>query len=210
MLQLSRQYLPYPAPIVLTLDTATQDKEYDFGGNGIILVGATGTVSVRLNERENPLINLNQLGTVIGPFYRLFITWTAQAGKVATLVLTNGFLNALSNPTAILVDSSGLLGTPMQASQTPTVYNVTMTLQSTEYSLLLPVNCKRFQMHVQDDSAGYQVAFVTGKVAGPTAPYINVLVGGYYYETDLTLPAVTLYFACASAAGKIMEIIAWT
>jgi hypothetical protein len=202
------QYFPYPAPIVLALDNATVDWEQDIGGLGLALANATGTVQVRLNELDNPLLTLNQLGALNAPFQRLFFTWAAQPGKVATIYITNGNLSLVSNPSAILVDASGLLGNPMQASATPTVYNVACTNANQEYSQALPTGCKRFEMHVLDDSSAYRVAYVAGKVAGPTAPYLNKMQAAYYWEEQLTLSGKTLYFA-TSNAGVVMEILAW-
>ena len=93
---------------------------------------------------------------------------------------------------------------------TPTIYNVTMTTINTQYSQALPAGVKRFQIGTQDGTA-FRLAFVTGKVAGPTAPYYQTLTGEIYYEGEIDPVAgtITLYFACATA-GKIVQIIAWT
>ena len=90
---------------------------------------------------------------------------------------------------------------------TPAIYNVTMTSADTEYSQALPTNTKKFLIHTRDGTT-FRLAFVTGKVAMPTAPYFTVLANDIYYEDDIKATP-TLYFGCASA-GKVIEIIAWS
>ena len=89
-----------------------------------------------------------------------------------------------------------------------TIYNVTMTSADTEYSQALPANTKRFSLQCLTNF-DVRFAFVTGKVAAPTAPYALVRAGMNYYEENLNLAAVTVYVACADAA-KVAEIVAWT
>jgi len=207
-MSISRPELQYQPNIDLDLGTARSNVEVQIGGTGLTLVGATGQVYVRLNEPQNPIIDMNKAFSVTGQFYRIFITNTAQAGLVATLLVNSP---SMSQTGIIPVSNtiSGLPGTLVQVGLTPTVYNVTMTLTDTEYSQVLPTNTKRITAHVQDDSVAFRLAYATGEVAGPTAPYINVLLNGYYVEDSLLLPAgTTLYFAC-TAVGKIMEIIVW-
>lgn len=97
-------------------------------------------------------------------------------------------------------------------ADTPFIHNVTMTVADTEYNQELPQGCKQFTIHTRDESE-FRLAFVTGKVATPVAPYLTVLANSRYYENDLYIDAptgsrVTLYFASASA-GKIIEIVSW-
>jgi len=90
---------------------------------------------------------------------------------------------------------------------TPVIYNVTMTLADTEYSQVLPANTKKFLIHTRDGTT-FRIAFVTGKVATPTAPYFTI-PGGNGYSEDGIKATPTLYFGCGSAAKEI-EIIAWS
>lgn len=89
----------------------------------------------------------------------------------------------------------------------PTIFNVTMTLANTEYSQPLPANTRAIEFHTQAESA-FRFAWITGKVAAPTAPYYSVLSGARYWKDHIHFNDVTLYFA-SSNAGKIIEIIAW-
>jgi len=95
----------------------------------------------------------------------------------------------------------------VEYSQTPVIYNVTMTSANTEYSQALPANTKKFLVHTRDGTA-FRLAFVTGKVAAPTEPYFTI-DGVPYWEDHINPALLTLYFACASA-GKVVEIIAWS
>jgi len=94
------------------------------------------------------------------------------------------------------------------AAPTPTIYNVTMTDADTEYSQALPTNCKKFTIQTRDGTS-FRIAFTTGKVAGPTAPYFTVPEYSTYNEDNLDLSDKTIYFACGSA-GKIIELLAWS
>lgn len=99
---------------------------------------------------------------------------------------------------------------PSWTVQTPTVYNVTMTNADTEYSQALPAGCKRFSLSIRGGVSTdvLRFAYVTGKVATPTAPYMQMTGDAEKYEMDLSLDAQTLYFACAGA-GKVAQIEAW-
>jgi len=92
--------------------------------------------------------------------------------------------------------------------ETPTVYNVTLTAADTEYSQALPSSTRelRFRCRTLYD---VRYAFVTGKVATPTAPYVT-LPAGMEYSSDLNdLTAKSLYFA-TEEAGVVVEIEVWT
>lgn len=92
-------------------------------------------------------------------------------------------------------------------SATPTLYAVTMTNANTEYSQLLTTGTKKLMFHCQDGTA-FRYAWVTGKVATPTAPYITVPANTSVNLDGLYLTSKTLYVACAST-GKIIEIEEW-
>jgi len=87
-------------------------------------------------------------------------------------------------------------------------YNVTLTSADTEYSQVLPDNTKRFTVQSRS-SDDIRFAFVTGKVASPTAPYFTLKTGQNYYESNLDLDSKTLYLA-SSSAGVIVEILIGT
>ena len=86
-------------------------------------------------------------------------------------------------------------------------YNVTMTLADTQYSQVLPDGTKSITYGVQGgvSTDSYRTAFITGKVATPTAPYESLLGDVVVNKDGLNLVGKTLYFA-SSAAGKVMQI----
>ena len=98
--------------------------------------------------------------------------------------------------------------TGVKEAKEPTIYNKTLTLANTEYSQVLPDHTKKltFQCRTAFD---IRFAFVTGKVATPTAPYMTIKANGAYDEKDLDLVGKTLYLACGNAA-KVVEILVYT
>lgn len=86
----------------------------------------------------------------------------------------------------------------------PTIYNVTMTNASTEYSQALPANTRKFLIKCR---TGYdiQVCFANGQ-SGTT--YLTVPAGFSYGEDQINDASITLYFQCATA-GQVAEIVAW-
>ena len=90
---------------------------------------------------------------------------------------------------------------------TPTEYNVTLTNANTEYSQALPANTRALCFRCR---TGVQVryAWVTGKVAAPTANYQTLVAGAEYVRTGVKLAAATLYWASATA-GAIVELECW-
>ena len=92
---------------------------------------------------------------------------------------------------------------------TPTPYNLTLTSANTEYSQALPAGCKYFSVQNRSDN-DLRLAFVTGKVAAPTAPYVTIKDGSAYNSPEkLCVGALTLYLA-SGTAGDIAEIVAYS
>ena len=85
-----------------------------------------------------------------------------------------------------------------------TSYNVTIVLADTEYSQALPSSTRelRFRCRTLFD---VRFAWVTGKVATPTAPYLTLPAGCDYYSDKKDLTGKTLYLA-SSEAGVVVEI----
>lgn len=93
---------------------------------------------------------------------------------------------------------------------TPTVYNVTCTVADTQYSQALPANCRKFELQARTEAI-LRFAFVTGKVATPTAPWLTLKAGDYYYSPDMMQTASpSTLFVASPTAGTVVEILAWT
>lgn len=95
----------------------------------------------------------------------------------------------------------------------PIIYNVTMTVADTEYSQQLSQYTKKFLIHTRDESE-FRLAFVTGKVATPTAPWMTIPSASRLFEDGLFLRVQqddwdgTLYFS-SDDTGKVIEILEW-
>ena len=103
---------------------------------------------------------------------------------------------------------SGIDG--LQVPTTPVIYNVSLVTKDTEYSQALPANTKKISISIMGGAAAdtYRLAFVTGKVATPVAPYLQLTQDKEFYEPDIKLAAATLYIA-SSADAKVAQIICW-
>jgi hypothetical protein len=100
--------------------------------------------------------------------------------------------------------SNPLPVTSAMGGVTPTLYNATLTLANTEYSQALAA-CKGIEFQART-AVDIRFAFVTGKVATPTAPYMTLKAGQWYiFDGSPT----TLYLASATA-GTVVEIIVWS
>ena len=87
------------------------DHEIVYTGNYLYGIEATDkdvNVSIRLNEQFRPLLNIKKGRGIRGPFYRLWLTNTAQAGKSITLVMGIEAANfeVIDNLTAITVSGT--------------------------------------------------------------------------------------------------------
>lgn len=105
------------------------------------------------------------------------------------------------------IDSGGGGGGATQAT-TVAVYNTTLTLADTEYSQALPANTLQFRFRCRT-IYDVRFAFVTGKVAGPVAPYLTLPAGMEYYSDQNDLTGITLFLASAQA-GVVVELEVWT
>jgi hypothetical protein len=90
---------------------------------------------------------------------------------------------------------------------TPTVYNVTLTLVNTEYSQALPANTREFRF-ICRTLFDVRFAWVTGKVATPTAPYLTLPAGADFFSDNNNLSSMIIYFA-SSQADVVVEIECW-
>ena len=95
----------------------------------------------------------------------------------------------------------------MASMRTVSVYNVTLTVANTEYSQELPPNARALAVQPRT-AVDVRMAFVTGKVATPTAPYFTMKSGSALALQDLQLTdGATVYFGTATA-GTVVEIVA--
>jgi hypothetical protein len=96
---------------------------------------------------------------------------------------------------------------PALEATTPTEYNVTLTNANTEYYQALPANTRRLCFRCRTGVV-CRYAWVTGKVAGSTAPYQTLQASSEYAVDGVKLASSTLYFASATA-GAVIELEVW-
>jgi len=161
-------------------------------GAGTALVGKFGIDQATLNANEVVV----KSGTI-----------AALGGGLPAAFGAGGGVKVDGSGTALPV--SGTVSADAKAS-IAAVYNVSMTLADTEYSQVLPANCRGFEFQCRSAFAiRWQV--VTGKVATPTAPWMTLKSGDAYSSPSIAQAASpsTLYFGCDDAA-QIVELLAWT
>lgn len=91
----------------------------------------------------------------------------------------------------------------VEASTSPTVYNVSVPLANTEISQVLSSGTKQFTIRVRG-TAKLQLSFTSGQ-SGIT--FITVFPGGSYSVSDLNFDGV-LYFQ-TNKVSQIVEILEW-
>lgn len=92
--------------------------------------------------------------------------------------------------------------TPIQSD--PYIANISMPLQSTEYSFTFPANTVRFMMKIRDGNAKSQFSYISGQSG---TNFITLNYGAWYSEeTDMSNK--TIYFR-ANKSSQIMELIYW-
>lgn len=92
----------------------------------------------------------------------------------------------------------------------PSIYNITLTSADTEYSQVLPSDCRLYEWQCRT-AAAVRWALETGRVATPTAPYDTLKANDAYTSAPLSPefpPPRILYFASATA-GVVVELTVW-
>ena len=101
------------------------------------------------------------------------------------------------------------IGSSAELSTTITEYNITLTSADTEYSQALPSGTKKIEFWSRGKYA-FRHSFVTGKVAGPTAPYFTAFANSCYESPGTAnLTSKTIYFA-TDVPGDVIEMRVWS
>lgn len=88
---------------------------------------------------------------------------------------------------------------------TPRPQAITLTAANTQYTVAIPV-CAGYEFRART-SAVVRYAYATGRVAGPTDPYLTLAEGEQFYA-PMPLQAHTLYLASATA-GTVVELLVY-
>ena len=186
----------------------------------MIVESIDGTAKVHFNEPNGPEYDLTIYRSFVKsaaqPIERVYLYNVAQAGKTLKITLGgDASFSAGANPIVTLSGNVGVKDTastqinPSEMASTPILYTKTCASANTEYSQALPAGTKKFMVKCRDTTSIIRLAFVTGKVATPTDPYLTIQAGASYWEDFVKLAAVTLYVA-SPTAGAIVEIVDWS
>jgi len=89
--------------------------------------------------------------------------------------------------------------------QYPETINIDLTLADTEYSQAL-AGVKKITAQCRTAKV-VRFAYVTGKVATPTAPYMTLKAGAVLWEDDISLNGKTIYFASPDGSVVVELLI---
>jgi hypothetical protein len=175
--------------------TEIMENVYDSANGNIKVALGAGTALLGKVGIDQATANANEVVTKTGS-----VTTATLAAETTKVI---GTVNISAGQSVQATDAS--------LPTTPAIYNVSLASAATEYSQALPSGTKRFSVSIQDGSVvnNFRVAFVTGKVATPTAPYIKRPCNVEYFEDGINLTGATLYLA-GSNAGDVAQVIAWT
>ncbi|MBA7501164.1 MAG: hypothetical protein GH144_00025 [Clostridia bacterium] len=179
---------------------------------------------VRFNDPASSIYQI-RTGFVKGNFSKLYLTNTAQtncrfkfvightdladfrmSGDITPLIEEVNALQGLTTERT-LADLFDQLTELQRRATEPFLYNVTITNANEEYEQELHVATKAFSV-VLADLAAFRIAFVTGKVATPTAPYYTQPANIPFERQGLYLSGKTVYIA-SPAATKVAQILCW-
>lgn len=131
-----------------------------------------------------------------------------KSGNPTTIGISGSLPDTSSNDFAGIHTAIDSIDGKLSAS-TIGEYNVVLTAADTEYSQVLPANCKGIEF-VSRGGYPTRYAFTTGKVAGLVSPYFTLKSNcSYENPATLNLSSKTIYFA-SDNAGDVIELIAWS
>ena len=141
------------------------------------------------------------------------LTGSAVIGKVGIDQTTPGTTNGVQVVAALPAGTNNIgdvdIATqPAEECSTVAEYNIALTLATTEYSQALPANCRKVVFRCRT-AFDVRYAWVTGKVATPTAPYQTLRASAEYAIDGIKLATGTVYLASATAA-VVVEMEAWS
>ena len=74
----------------IDLSTARVNQEIQISGDFIAVLETSGTCKIRINEQISPSIDLRKIQTITTPYYRLYVTNSAQTTGLHKVVLLLG------------------------------------------------------------------------------------------------------------------------
>jgi hypothetical protein len=98
---------------------------------------------------------------------------------------------------------------PEVGADTPTVYNVLISDNNTQFSQAIPDGTRLLIFSGRSNLAFYY-AYATGKVAGPTSPYLSCSENATVKLEGIVTDNLTLYLARPSSDNITVEIQCWS
>jgi len=136
-----------------------------------------------------------------------------QAPKTGRIIKEDDSTINLADIVADIYNSTdSVIQTSVETLTTPTLYHVALTNADTQYSQALPDKCKHFNVYIVDGISdnNFRLAYATGKVATPTAPYLKYPQNVVYESPEnIKVTRLTVYIA-SSVGSKTAIIEAWT
>ena len=189
----TKSYILYTLPLY----NARRDEEFVISGSYIYVLDTNGNLSLRFNEISNDIIPLQKYRTIETPFYRLFLTNSAQTGK--TIKLAIGIETDIFNIQDFGVALTQAL---IEESTGVSIFNITCAAADTEYSQALR-ECRKFL--IKPRNGDLKVCFTSGESG---SNFIS-LASGQTWNEDLIHPVSLNFYFQAPVAGTIVEIIKW-
>jgi len=90
---------------------------------------------------------------------------------------------------------------------TPFVINTAAPASGTEYSFVLPINTKSYEMRLRGGAATVQYTFTSGQTS---TNYLTMVAGTVEIDENLKLSAATTVYFEVSKPGRTLEVKYWT
>lgn len=195
--------------LTLDLSTARSEIEVPVSGNYLVAYDSSdfsANVNIRFNESYMDALTITKSRGLRIPFYRVFISNEAQAGKTITLIfgVSDSAIEALAQVEVVMSGAVNLEEAVVEVATGPTLYNVDCAVADTEYSQALPAGTRKFTIKAR--GGDLKVCFTNGQSG---ATYILLTDGQSMTEDNVSLTGKTLYFE-SPTAGTDAEILAWT
>lgn len=181
----------------IDLSVAKTNFEYLDVGTYVYVLNNSGVAYIRFNELSEDTLSLLKFRAIKIPFYRFYITNTAQAGCSISLAI-----GVQSEYFDISDLGSTIAGGIITEATSPTLYNDVCTVAATEYSRSLG-ECRKFLIKARGGQV--KVCFTSGQ-SGTNYILLN---DNQAYNEDLIHPTALILYFQSPTAGAIVEIVKW-
>lgn len=189
----------------ITIDLATARNNLLLEISGLVIYASDASdnscnLQIQHNEQSNGLITITKNYGVEFPFYRLYLTNTAQANKTITLIIGRAAPFSITDNRSTLDILTTLQTIRGQRIAETGSLNAEATIGTAQVTALnANANRKSFSIQAKDTNTGIvYVAYYTGV---DTTHYKFILQAGQAFSDDTWKGAVYVY---GSAAGQLI------